>query len=324
MSHPLWRVINVGHNDELNVRTGPSTQFGSVGSLPPAAQGVEATGRGFLLPNGSEWIEVEANEFSAGGWVNGFYLAPMDVDTSFAALPCAIGAVQTTLNAGDIGPGTGYDTVTHIEHLFGPCERTIITLETDRFESTPSSGLSDVGIRVELPGIEGTIVAENNDGAVYVRRSLVTGEIEAEIFTESTAYGLTFLTEPARIVIDRSAASSGPEASDNQVVLRSFTGGDGNVSMPATINGLARPFEAQFSAAILDANGDKVSVDWSGGTFGPDTSTDYYAMTSDWSSAWGMFELTIDGLTPGDYTFVVGQQGADDDVISEFDFTVTP
>jgi uncharacterized protein YraI len=62
-----YRVVNVAHDDVLNIRSGPSAGYEIVGSIPPRGRGVRIIGscRG--------WCPVQYNGMS--GWVNAAFLA---------------------------------------------------------------------------------------------------------------------------------------------------------------------------------------------------------------------------------------------------------
>ena len=65
---PTYLVANVGRDDVLNVRSGPSTEFDIVGELQPGSRGISITGA-----CRSEWCPVHHQ--STSGWVNRMYLA---------------------------------------------------------------------------------------------------------------------------------------------------------------------------------------------------------------------------------------------------------
>jgi hypothetical protein len=65
-------VVGVRHDDVLNVRSGPGTEFGVIAELDPTADDVVALGNTWSRP-GSLWIEVDAD--GEEGWVNLRYVA---------------------------------------------------------------------------------------------------------------------------------------------------------------------------------------------------------------------------------------------------------
>ena len=62
-----YRVVDVEHDDVLNIRAGPSVGYPIVGEIPPGGRGVR------LLGHCRGWCPVSYN--GASGWVNGYYLA---------------------------------------------------------------------------------------------------------------------------------------------------------------------------------------------------------------------------------------------------------
>lgn len=69
---PLFLVTDVSSNDSLNVRSGPSTNFGIVGRIPYNGQNIELRGPG-QITNNHLWLPVRFDELK--GWVNSRYLA---------------------------------------------------------------------------------------------------------------------------------------------------------------------------------------------------------------------------------------------------------
>ena len=65
-------VVGVAHDDVLNVRRGPGTDFPVVAELAPVGDTVTATGRARLLAR-SLWYEIEVGPVT--GWVNAGFLA---------------------------------------------------------------------------------------------------------------------------------------------------------------------------------------------------------------------------------------------------------
>jgi hypothetical protein len=69
----LFRVAGVGADDILNVRSGPSEDYPSVGGIPPASRSVEIVG-----PCRGDWCPIRHKRVS--GWVNRYYLAADSAD----------------------------------------------------------------------------------------------------------------------------------------------------------------------------------------------------------------------------------------------------
>lgn len=68
-------VVGVAHDDVLNVREGPGTAFPVLASLPPHAEDVVTTGRGWLVDR-SLWIEVATD--TGTGWAARAFLQGRD------------------------------------------------------------------------------------------------------------------------------------------------------------------------------------------------------------------------------------------------------
>lgn len=64
-------VIGVAYDDVLNVRSGPGTGHGVVGTLEPVMDGIGVTGNARLLTS-SIWYEITVGEET--GWVNASYI----------------------------------------------------------------------------------------------------------------------------------------------------------------------------------------------------------------------------------------------------------
>ena len=68
-TQPMFMVTNVRHDDVLNVRSGPSADFGVVGELPPGSRGIAITSE-----CRARWCPVAHQ--ATTGWVNRSFLAP--------------------------------------------------------------------------------------------------------------------------------------------------------------------------------------------------------------------------------------------------------
>ena len=68
-TQPMFMVTNVRHDDVLNVRSGPSADFGIVGELPPGSRGIAITSE-----CRARWCPVAHQ--ATTGWVNRSFLAP--------------------------------------------------------------------------------------------------------------------------------------------------------------------------------------------------------------------------------------------------------
>lgn len=76
----VMRVINVAHNDVLNVRAHPTNEAQILGIIPPTASGVESLGARV-----GAWVLVEYHGIR--GWVHGRYLLPEVASWSHRAAP---------------------------------------------------------------------------------------------------------------------------------------------------------------------------------------------------------------------------------------------
>jgi Bacterial SH3 domain len=74
-SQPLFMVANVRQDDVLNVRSGPSSDFGVVGELQPGSRGIAITSACV-----SKWCPVQHR--STKGWVNSAFLVRQEQPSS--------------------------------------------------------------------------------------------------------------------------------------------------------------------------------------------------------------------------------------------------
>jgi hypothetical protein len=66
-------VVGVAAADTLSLRSAPGTEYGVLGELAPLTGGLRATGHNRSLPDGSWWVEVQADRRT--GWVNARFVA---------------------------------------------------------------------------------------------------------------------------------------------------------------------------------------------------------------------------------------------------------
>lgn len=90
-------VVGVAHDDVLNVRRGPGTDFPVVAELAPVGETVVATGRGRLLTR-SLWYEIEVGPVV--GWAS----------AGFLAFPGVVDDVTATV-VDDMGERAGAETM---------------------------------------------------------------------------------------------------------------------------------------------------------------------------------------------------------------------
>jgi SH3 domain-containing protein len=172
---PAYKVANVEHDDVLNVRSGPSTEFDVIGALPPGSRGVTMTGT-----CQSGWCPVQHQ--STRGWVNRTYLAidepllaiSVTADNSAhdnlrAAAPLAVlrdpaDAPRTCLTP----PARAL--LERIEEKFGPvrlvstCRRGAIIAGTSRPSRHASGNAVDFDAGARKAQIIEWLVANHHDG----------------------------------------------------------------------------------------------------------------------------------------------------------------
>lgn len=94
-------VVGVAHDDVLDVRQGPTTDFDVITSMDPTGEGAVATGRGWLA-KGSAWIEVRTDQGT--GWADLGSLAPRDgTEDVTAQVINGLGSRPTAANMADLG-----------------------------------------------------------------------------------------------------------------------------------------------------------------------------------------------------------------------------
>ena len=109
VASPTFQVVNVRHDDVLNVRNGPSADSDVVGMLPPGSRGIAITSR-----CQSRWCPVQLG--TAAGWVNRSYLAAEERSSPGSALRDSPEAPRTCL-----APATRA-LLDRIEDAFGPVQ----------------------------------------------------------------------------------------------------------------------------------------------------------------------------------------------------------
>lgn len=331
----------------LNVRDAASAAGDLVAKLPPDYTGLVATGRSETLASGAEWIEVRLidpvetlRESNLGGypvgWVHGALVVPLPDGVSITAqdvAPCS--GDRSATASGSLAGGYVYG----VEHgpLTSSCHRVVISFgagvspvlggvsgSAPRSNATPSVsvtgvGQDDAGITIDLGQLDDAWfgASDNADGVFLVRGE----DNNLDVMTTFPVGDVTITTlaDQGRLVIDLESVGE-PAPTDNEIALRAVpTISPGS----ATISGLARPFESVLSASIEDSSGREVEAVFTGsGPFGEQRTTSYGVTTSDWTVAWGRFDLTIEDLAPGDYTIVLNA-GLSDDRLDMFLYDVT-
>lgn len=99
-------VVGVEHDDVLNVRSGPGTEFDIIETLDPTSTEAISLGEGRLLPS-SIWWKVDANGIS--GWANASFLAMIGVtEDATSAIVDSFGSIptgETMLELGELVAG---------------------------------------------------------------------------------------------------------------------------------------------------------------------------------------------------------------------------
>ena len=146
---------------------------------------------------------------------------------------------------------------------------------------------------------------------------------------------VTILNNPARIIVDTPSvdAASEPLFGTNVILPAAI----GEVEVPFTVRGHARPFEAFGEVQLRRApesgqpagSGDIVNADWSGNESLGDLTASTYGFNANFA-AWGDFAFTIDRLGPGDYEFVFVNSAAGEEtpdfiaLVAPFSVDATP
>jgi hypothetical protein len=136
---------------------------------------------------------------------------------------------------------------------------------------------------------------------------------------------VTYLTQPARVVIDVKPAPTGTgldvsanRASSTVVLPIQVDVAGPGVTPPIVVQGWARPFEATGVAVLRrpgeePGSGERVEATFTGTDFaGTMTDSQYPFMTNDYTDAWGAFTFTIAALDPGSYELFVGEFSMED------------
>ncbi|MEM7325528.1 MAG: DUF6636 domain-containing protein [Actinomycetota bacterium] len=320
----------------LNVRATPAPDGELVAKLPPDYTGMTVTGRTETLESGAEWIEVLLldpvedllNTTQSSGYPNGWVNAALTVDllngvsVGTDQFPGCTGFAAS--ETGDVSDGYVYS----LEHtrLTDSCDRVVVSFGSGdlpllgevtgapaRSATVPAASLDDAGATagyttIDLgPISDAWVGATDNRAGVYLVRG-EDGFLDIAVAFPVEAVIITPLTD--RLVIDLVSPGEreAPAESGAVALLAEPIVGPGSVSLA----GVARPFEASLDASIEDASGEPVEATFTGsGSLGTRIASTYGVRTSDWLSAWGVFDLTIEQLEPGDYTIVLdsGQGG---------------
>ncbi len=327
------RVANVASDDVLNARRLPGAGGPLAAELDPAYSTFRFTGETATADDGGTWMKIVLSDPAVQlvfgpepyelpwGWVNAHYTEPIG-EISPVGGSCDVTGVPAP-HIGD--PSSAYDQVIDLLLLeFDGCSQLLITLaQADGVDhlgvTLPDVATSAIpgGLRLEIlppdsgwlqvlwpatelftTGVE-VFVARGPGGAVRID---LLGIDVAE-----TAY----LADQGQIVVSFEAAG-GPFPTRDASVAANAPSVDAGVW---TISGYARPFEANLSVSVRDANDTVLDVPVSGdgvNVFGPGA---FSVMTTDWSETWGWFEFQVDtsGLPSGNYVVRLADDTAMED-----------
>ena len=274
--------------------------------------------------------------------------APIDdtAATTFEALPCTIGiegTEDTTVGAGSSSSDADHvlDMVSLVDDDAG-CARLVITFGTDAWtdEARPSTSLPEIvatkqstatrivwgpcgwGPDCAAAGTGLTGPAEV-DIPAFGARALVTrsidGDYAVDVVHPPSDTNLTFLENPARIVVDLAPTGGDRAWFGLGPTIEQRLPANLRADTPFQLTGWDRPFEAQGQWRVYRVD-DLIS-------FEPDTplKLDNYAAsdldlvasgpysTSGWTDAWGAFAAEFPGLEPGIYAVLVGSTSPRDE-----------
>jgi hypothetical protein len=345
-----FRVVNVAADDVLNVRDNPGAGEPIVGTLPPnglvALEGYDVT------IGSSPWFSVTLDDGTVG-WVNGRFLAPpTGWEVPFDQVACtpdgdSYGGTQE-VSGGGLGAGAG-NVLSVFTYEEADCDRIVLVLgegpgvQDGTWTSTPPAETVPAGttvtsgdsiVEIRIPGVTAVRplvqTTEAPFGFVLTTRDTPFSGNPSDLtlrafFDANRRAAVTWLTEPARLVIDVRSAPTGTgldvaaKRGPAMVVMPIQVDVNGpGVPTPIDVTGWARPFEAQGVAelrtpAAEPGTGDLVEATFSGSDFiGTQTTAQYPYMTTDYIESWGAFSFTIDDLAPGTYELFVGDYSARD------------
>ena len=180
-TQPMFMVTNVRHDDVLNVRSGPSADFGIVGELPPGSRGIAITSE-----CRARWCPVAHQ--ATTGWVNRSYLAP-EPPPSTAALAAALDdaaglrAAAPVLRDSPEAPRSclkpaARALLDRIEQKFGPvrvmstCRAGAMIAGTNRVSRHASGNAIDFDAGGRKPAILEWLIANHRAGGVMTYAGL--------------------------------------------------------------------------------------------------------------------------------------------------------
>ncbi len=193
----------------------------------------------------------------------------------------------------------------------GACEQFVIGFTTE--SGAPATSVStvdvqflrDLGlIRISLPGIDHTSIADGVFESLLVDRAYVVRAQDGSLYVDAhlSAPAMAraeIVQSPARVVIQLEAGGEDlplPPATSDLVVL--LTPRERKTTYPLTVSGYARAFEANVVIRIMKAGS---------------VSSEQVATATDYLEAWGEFSTVFEDGPQGAVELVVGE-GGDKDV----------
>ncbi len=319
----------------LNVRWAPGAANDLLAKLPPNYRGLSWAGRSEVTEDGATWYEVELLHPVAGvqpaeplegslprGWVNAAYLLPLPDGLSVGTAelePCPVEGESAA---------TGGSSEAHISSLeAGPVDDNCTRIVIGFSGGTPGFGWEDPmeGVApldrvpawstvqepwpliIDLPATARVWPGATDQEGVYVARS---SSLALQLVSLLPSDRTTVRSYGGWLVIDLEDGSQVTPPADGLVAL---TGepmvGFGSI----TVNGLARPFEANLGVSVIDGAGNRVEAVYSGSSFfGTIRAEQYAVQTYDWTEAWAPFSVEVTDLPPGRYTLKLDPEGGSD------------
>ncbi len=332
----VFRVINVDSDDTLNARTAAGTDFEVSFEFTHDASGVIRTDAASEFVGTNEWVEVFGPVAGSSGWVNTTFLEPMTVIDSS---PCTFnggGGTTTTSWTNTAGSASSDGVVvTDLDTFrFGSCIRTVVQVSTNfPWSQEPAiaatalpnditvtgdtiDGISTIDFGQSIDAAtdaDARLVESDAAQSMFIYRSQA-GNLAANIYGPSSILDVSFDNTNGTITIDVAdtrPATGGvdPLLDAGTVVISSV---EGSADHSATIAGFARPFEANLGVEVL-VDGVPINVGWARDD--GQTSWSNGISTSDWTSAWGVFDFTIEpdeGIELRDVVIRLDPEGASD------------
>ena len=301
---------------------------------------------------GSRWVEIETPDAGLRLIRYDDLVPTPGIAPDAASLPCDGGDEPASFPTPtlDPPPATGGPTpalVYGVDHQVLPdgCERVTVVFGVDGPDGRETIADVPAGVSFSSQGTNASLyfpfiepqrpVISVQTGRAGDRARLFTvvrlrdpaGSLEQSLVVHADRarrIEATFLSDPARVVIDLGIESAAPgadeaprfgpagsiESNGSPIVVVTQLLGPGGV---LAIEGIGRPFEAGIdvrlrTAAPVPGGGAPVVATFTGGVGGTRTTSEGYGVTAtDWIDAWGEFAFGIEPLPVGDYELFVGE-----------------